>query len=212
MKVLTPADSLARYQQAKSQVMAEKGWRVLRSPGPSTTPFEPDFVRADIFMGSHVDNDPNTEDRIEVFSTRPDPAGGGNLLLREQFVERQEGGFWPFSRQRTVIHHYATLIRSPGGVHLEHQLLSFCPTTGEVIAQRQGGDAVKKFLSDLEQDPGQHNPGPEPIPLQPAAPSLDARAEVNRLATALQKPTSRDLSLEEDRLKVGEREVPVRQD
>lgn len=212
MKVLTPGDSLTRYQQAKGQVMAERGWRVLRSPGPSTTPFDPSFASADIFMGSHVDNDPNTEDRIEIFSTKPDPAGGGNLLLREQFVERQEGGFWPFSRKRTVVHHYASLIRSPGGIHLEHQLLSFCPTTGEIIDQRDGAEAIDKYLSKLEHDPGQHHPDPEPVPLAAPKPAPEPRADVTRLATALQHPTARHLKVEEERLEVGEREVPVRQD
>jgi hypothetical protein len=197
--LLNPADSTRRYRQLVAEVQAQPGWRVLRT-GLATAAVPPAFARAEIFLGSHVDEDPSTEDRVEVWSYRPYPPGGEEIL-QEVFVQRQErrGLF----STRPVLHHCAFLIRSPGGACLDAALASIDLDSGEVFRSLNGPEAGRRIEGmGLTQDAGQHNPPPAAHHPRPAPPPRDeARQEVERLAEGLHRPASR--------IEVGPEEVVV---
>lgn len=210
MQALSPHDILSRYDSLTAQVKGQRGWRVLGSPGPRTVPYAPEYPETQIFMGSHVDEDPSTEDKVEVWSTRRE--NGGEMMVQEHFICRNERQWFS---SRPVLHHAAMLIRIPGGHYLDAVVTSIDLSTGEVIGTSQGDDAFHQIRKHaLTEDAGQHNPPPNawnpapPRPL-PEEPRPDPSREVHQTARGLvEKPGGVEVG--EDAVQVGDSTVAIR--
>lgn len=210
MQALPPHDIISRYDTASAQVKAERGWRVMGSPGPPMTPYAPEYPDTQIFMGSHVDEDPSTEDKVEVWSSRRE--NGGEMMVREHFIQRNERQWFS---SRPVLHHAAMLIRIPGGHYLDAVVTSIDLSTGEVIGTTQGGDAFHQIRKHaLTEDAGQHNPPPNawnavPVPPLPPEPRPDPSEVVHETARGLeQKPGGVEVG--EEAVQVGDNSVAIR--
>lgn len=158
---MAASDILARYRRVYDQVSFERGWRNFRSL--PTQPYDGSFPKADIPMGGHVDQDPTTEDWVEVWSEKPEPSSGRNLIMRETFVQGSERNWF---KKRNVLHHYATLIRSPGGTYLDAVVSTIDLDTGELVRSLNGDEAfdfgIKKNFQDPRVPRG-HNPPPDRV-------------------------------------------------
>ncbi|MBS2039020.1 hypothetical protein JST97_28825 [bacterium] len=140
---LDAARARTRYAQAKQDILtAHPDGRVL-STGMPAQPFDTDHPDSEVFFGAHVDNDPRTEDRVELWSSKKND--GGEEILREVFVERQERPSLLSWSKTSVLHCYVHRIQSPGGIHHESEYMKINQATGEVLDRASGGKAMDKI-------------------------------------------------------------------
>lgn len=146
---LSPQSVRTRYsslcQQIRSQFPSPDGHCVVRATGVKTRPFAPTYEDADLYLGSHVDRDPGSEDRVNVMSYHKEPQGG-ETILDECFSERQERPHWYRSKSQ-IVHAYARQYHSPGGTLLDAALLSIDLHSGEVLRNQQGAEALDSIQS-----------------------------------------------------------------
>ncbi|MBI3928619.1 MAG: hypothetical protein HY319_23975 [Armatimonadetes bacterium] len=205
-----PGNAAHRYFQLRREVRrhTSDGW--LPPSNLSTTPVCSSFPRAEFAPGgTHIDPDPATEDRLSVWNSRPRP-GGGEELLEETFIDRDERKGW-FGSKRRVLHCYQLLLGVPGSVFLDAGLASIDLCTGEVLRLLDGEEAARtanKLGLSYEQDPRQHNPGyngPPPAPpvLPPQEPTDEVRREVNALVEALEPAGTPRIEVTDEKVVVG---------
>ena len=136
------SQATARYRQLAEQMRQQfprpDGSCVVLSTGVKTQPFNSEYPDADLFLGSHIDSDPKSEDKIHVMSYRPEAQG--ETILEECFTERQERPHF-FSPKTQMLHVYALKFHSPGGSLLEAALTSVDLRTGEVMRNQTGREA-----------------------------------------------------------------------
>ena len=139
---LDSASVRARYAQAKKDILdSHPDGRVL-STGMPAQPFDAEHPKAEVFFGAHVDNDPKTEDHVEIWSSKKND--GGEEILREVFVDRTERPGL-FSGKAPILHCYVQRIQSPGGIYHETELMSINQKTNEVIDRASGQKAMDKI-------------------------------------------------------------------
>jgi hypothetical protein len=140
---LDSARARARFAQAKQDILtAHPDGRVL-STGMAAQPYDADHPDAEVFFGAHVDNDPKTEDHVELWSSKR--TDGGEEIMREVFVERQERPSLLSWSKVSVLHCYVQRIQSPGGIYHETEYLKLNHATGEVLDQANGQKAMNKI-------------------------------------------------------------------
>lgn len=132
-----------RYAQAKQDILAAHPDGRVLSTGMPAQPFDADHPDAEVFFGAHVDNDPKTEDHVELWSSQKNQAG--EEILREVYVERQERPSLLSWSKTSVLHCYVHRIQSPGGIHHETEYLKINQGTGEVLDQASGRKAMDKI-------------------------------------------------------------------
>lgn len=191
MQPTAPNDILRRYRKVYDQVSMERGWRNLRHL--PTDPYDSSYPKAEIFIGGHVDQDPDTEDWVEVWSEKPEPSTGKNLILKESFVQGTERHWF---KKRNVLHHYAMQIRSPGGSYLDAVLSTIDVDTGEVLRTLSGKEAFEfggsRGLDDVRHPQAHHAPpdrprvaSPPPSPFADRLPHQFQGQQRDRLLAAL---------------------------
>lgn len=138
---LSPTHVRQRYQAAVDQIRHQFPSGMVTSTGVKTTPFSPQFEEADLYLGSRVDGDPKSEDKVWVMSYHREPTGG-ETIVDECFTERQERPHL-FSGKSQVLHAYARTYHSPGGILQDAALLSLDLKSGEVLRSLTGGEACE---------------------------------------------------------------------
>lgn len=140
---LDSASVRARYAQAKKDILAAHPDGRVLSTGMPAQAFDADHPNAEVFFGAHCDNDPKTEDHVELWSSKK--TDQGEEIMREVFVERQERpGLLSWSKT-SVLHCYVHRIQSPGGIHHETEYLRLDQGTGEVLDRASGSKAFEKI-------------------------------------------------------------------
>ncbi len=215
MLTIDPQRALFRFKQAKNELgqRAPDGYLLGHL---DTKPLDSSYPRSQIFFGSHFDQNPNTEDRIEIWNSRPEP-GKGELLHQEIFVQRTERRGWTFTKT-PVLHCYHVMMHT-GGAIAALALVSIDLNTGQPFRQEEGEQASRTIRKQglWEQRPVQHDRSsmegwkPEPLPAE-ADPDWQAqtREEVTRMAEALQGESGGVVRMDGNGVVVGGVRVPRR--
>jgi hypothetical protein len=135
----------ARYAQAKQDILAAHPDGRVLSGKMAAQPFDAEHPNAEIFFGAHVDNDPKSEDRVELWSSKR--TDQGEEILREVFVERQELPSLLSWSKTSVLHCYVHRIQSPGGIHHETEYLRLDQSNGKVLGSASGNLAMHEIWS-----------------------------------------------------------------
>src|SRR5262249_21010161 len=139
---MNPIDTdraLYRYKKARNEVgmQAPDGW--LRSM-PKTKPLDPRFDEAEIKMCSHIDQNPNTDDRIDIWNSRRE--NSGELIYQEVYVQSHERMGWTF-KKTPVLHVFHHALHAPGNVFLGAAFATIDLTTGKPIRSLVNDEAAR---------------------------------------------------------------------
>lgn len=218
MQPLNPSLVQQRYGQAVTDLVARFPDGYAAGTSTPAQPFDASFPRAEIFMGSHCDSDPKTQDRVEVWSSRRE-ADGSETILRETFVQEQmRTGL--LLRKTDVLTCYTEELSAPGNVFRDAALCSIDLRTGKVRESMEGESAATyAVMLCLDQDPKEYNramppaapagftPTAGPAAGRPEAPPHPAAEEVKRQVDALRAPRDKEIREEPGRVVIGDVEL-----
>lgn len=212
---IDPNQALHRFKQAKFELSrrAPDGYLL----GHVDVKPLGGYPRAQIFFGSHFDQNPSTEDRIEIWNSRPLGKGEGELIHQEIFVQRNESTGWnPFSKS-PVLHCYHVTMKT-GGAVAALALVSIDLDTGRPIRQEEGEQAARTIRKKgLGEDSRDHDRAsmrgyvPVPVPEHEDPDwKAQAREEVSRMAEALDGNSPALVRVSGDSVVVGGVRLPRR--
>lgn len=159
LQPLSSQSAVGRYQALRQQIERECPSRGsgdhfvgnhLEAPPPS-----PEFSESKIYLGSHIDRDPATADRIYLISARP-LGNGTEELFEETFVEaprtRGLGDWIRGTAPSTLLYHYAFVSHRAAAGHgptgLAAALGIYDTRTGETLDALTDREAVDRAWKD----------------------------------------------------------------
>lgn len=170
MNAIDADRALFRYKRARNAIGTHSPDGYVRTTELQFPPLEKSFDEAKIFMGSHIDQNPGTEDRIEIWNSRRE--NGHSVIHREVFVESTERiGFT--LKKTPVVHVFHHLLQAPGNVFIGAALTTIDRTTGKPIrslVDQAAESRINKIGWHPDRFTNSHDPAsmedwkPEPVP------------------------------------------------
>lgn len=170
MNAIDADRALFRYKRARNAIGTHSPDGYVRTTELQFPPLDKSFGEAKIFMGSHIDQNPRTEDRIEIWNSRRE--NGREVIHREVFVESSERiGFT--LKKTPVVHVFHHVLMAPGNVFVGAALTTLELTTGKPVRSLVD-DAAASRIDKIGWHPDRyanaHDPAsmagwvPEPVP------------------------------------------------
>lgn len=164
--------AMHRYRTARNTIGKHSSDGYVRTTQLGMKPLHSRFEEARIFMGSHIDQNPDTADRVEVWNSRRE--NGKELIVQEVFVESKERIGWSWSKT-PVLHVFHHALHAPGNVFVGAAFATIDLTTGKAIRSLDNDEEAARKIEKLDLwapkrygEP--HDPGsmagwqPEPVP------------------------------------------------
>ncbi len=217
MLSIDPQKSLYRFKKARNELgqHAPDGYLVGQL---KTKPLDASYPEAEIKWGSHFDQNPSTEDRVEIWNCKPLGTGHGELIHQEIYIQRTERRGWKFTK--TPMLHCCQVMIKTGGAVMALAISSIDLNTGQVVKQQEGQEAARTMSKNEWWDPPRNAAHdresmkgwkPEPLPESENPEWVkQTREEVTRLADALEGKSGGAVTMDGKAVTVGGVRVPRR--